>query len=128
MKISTFVPALLAVCATAAFAQDAATNNAQDPANARDDAAIPHTSPDFATSDTDKDGKLSISEAQTAFPDLTLSDANGDGFVNQSEVEAGLDGLEFSANGYSGGNAYISEGEYDLIVSQMESDDADSQN
>jgi hypothetical protein len=128
MKISTFAPALLAVFAAASFAQDAATNNSQDPANARDDAAIPHVSPDWATSDTDKDGKLSISEAETAFPDLDLSDANADGYVNQSEVEAGLDGLQFSANGYSGGNAYISEGEYDLIVSKMESADADSQN
>jgi hypothetical protein len=123
MKISTFAPALLAVFATASFAQDAPTST-QD---AGADAAA-HSSPDFATSDTDKDGKLSISEAQTAWPDLEITDSNADGFVNQSEVEAGMDGLEFSANGYSGGNAYISEGEYDLIVSQMESDATDSRN
>lgn len=116
MKISTFAPALLAVFATASFAQAPASEEA------------PYTSPDFATSDTDKDGKLSMSEAQAAFPDLELTDSNADGFVNQSEVEAGIEGLQFSANGYSGGNAYISEGEYDLIVSQMESEAADSQN
>jgi hypothetical protein len=117
MKISTFAPALLAVLATASFAQAPA------------DEAAPHAAPDFATSDTDKDGKLSISEAEAALPDLDLTDANADGYVNQSEVEAGIEGLQFSASGYSGGNAYISEGEYDLIVSQMDSaDDADAQN
>jgi hypothetical protein len=73
----------------------------------------------FTTADADKDGILSIAEAQKALPNLGLADKNADGFVNQSEVEEVLDGLKFSEKGYTGGSALVSEGEFELLVSTM---------
>lgn len=85
-----------------------------------DDSAASH--PDFASADTDKDGLLSIEEVNVAMPDLNITDENGDGFVNQSEVEVAISGLAFESEGYTGGSSLVSESEYDLIVSKLDTD------
>lgn len=92
--------------------------DAQDTAAA--EAGVPSGAhPDFASADTDKDGLLSVEEAQAAMPDLAITDENGDGFVNQSEVETAVNGLAFESEGYTGGSSLVSEAEYDLIVSKL---------
>lgn len=141
MKLTILAPAALLLLSGSVFAQDTAAGDAAaggiaDPAidspsttdyedSSDVTSADDGTPPDFATADADKDGLLSISEVQAAMPDLVIEDENGDGFVNQSEVEAAVTGLAFESEGYTGGSSLVSEAEYDLIVSHLDTDDAD---
>lgn len=109
MKLVTLIPAVFAVFAGAALAQDTGAANGD-------------SHPDFAAADTDKDGLLSISEMQAALPDVSITDENADGFVNQSEAESAVSGLAFESNGYTGGSSLVSESEYGLIVSSLDDD------
>ena len=74
---------------------------------------------DFATADTDQDGRLSIAELQVVMPDVTINDEDGDGYVSQGEAEAGISGLAFSSGDATGD---IGEEEYDEIVAMMDDD------
>ena len=121
MKMTTIAPtALLALCASTAFAQDSGQDRDNAPTAEFNAAATEAgTHPDFASADTDKDGLLSIAELQAAMPDVTINDENADGFVNQSEAESAIAGLAFETNGFTGGSSLVSEPEYGLIVSQL---------
>lgn len=70
----------------------------------------------FASADSDKDGKLSVSELQRVMPSVTITDADGDGYVSQAEAEAGIAGLAFEGGS---GSDDIGEEEYGQIVALM---------
>lgn len=58
-------------------------------------AALAQTASDFATVDADKDGAVTLTEAQVVWPALTedafkAADANADAKVDQAEYEAFL--------------------------------------
>jgi len=100
MKQFLSLPALLALTLVPAYAQEA---------------------PDFGSADTDRDGMLSVQEAQVAFPDLIIVDSNGDGMLNQDEVEAAVPGLTFSPDGAPAEEgATVGEAEYQRIVQAVE--------
>jgi hypothetical protein len=121
MKLVTLVPALFAVVAGAALAQDVGGASKAAPSRDRN---VDSTLPTFAIADADKDGLLSIAELQAALPDVEIKDENSDGFVNQSEAESAVAGLAFETNGYTGGSSLVSEPEYGLIVASLKDDDA----
>ena len=120
MKLVTLVPAVFAIVAGAASAQDAGGQAAPGKDYSADAAH-----PTFAIADTDRDGLLSIAELQAALPDVEINDENADGFVNQSEAESAVAGLAFESNGYTGGSSLVSEPEYGLIVASLEDEAAD---
>lgn len=70
----------------------AATGTAQSQANAQGAA---HAS--FATADTNKDGKLSVSELKIVMPGVMIKDEDSDGYVSQAEAEASIAGLSFTS-------------------------------
>lgn len=123
MKLKTFAPVALILFAGTAFAQDAekrakeagatprdqtntrvAQGTAQSQANAQGGA---HAS--FATADTNKDGKLSLSELKVVMPSIMITDTDSDGFVSQSEAQAAISGLaleDYEADGDIGADQY----------------------
>jgi hypothetical protein len=140
MKLTTLAPAALLLLAGGVFAQDAGDAAAGgiadstetesqldtgvdstlegDTAGADLDAsASAHA--DFATADSDADGKLSVAELQAVMPDVTITDSDADGYVSQSEAEASISGLAFDSGD---GSEAIDEADYDTILSALEDD------
>ena len=116
MKLKPLIPAVFAVAAVAAYAQQGRDVDAE-----RERASDAH--PDFAAADKDRDGLLSVSELQAALPDVRIKDANADGFVNQSEAEDAISDLAFQSNGFTGGSSLVSEPEYGLLVSTLDEEE-----
>lgn len=129
MKLTALAPAALLLIAGTAMAQDTTAPTDQSQSTFGGASTLGGDSPsygahaDFATADTDQDGRLSVAELQSVMPDVTIDDADGDGYVSQSEAEAGIQGLAFSSGDADGD---IGEEQYDEIVALMDSDDSGS--
>jgi len=74
---------------------------------------------EFSDVDSNGDGALSISEAETALADVSFEDMNGDGMLNPAEAEAAIEGLTiYTTEDKSTG--LITEAEYQLIVAALQ--------
>lgn len=74
------------------------------------------TAPDFQEVDTNSDGILNTTEANTALPALGLTDGNQDGVISKADVKKVLPDIEFEADDQSA----IGSSEYQQIVQVME--------
>lgn len=83
--------------------------------------------PEFTQADKDKDGKLSIEEAQAALPELEITDENGDGVVNLAEARKSVEGLQLPTSIQADEEtAPVGMNEYRLIVQAMERNGRDA--
>jgi hypothetical protein len=71
---------------------------------------------DFATADTNKDGKLNVSEFKVVMPSAMIKDSDNDGYVSQAEAEAAISGLAFTSGNDSDD---IDATDYREIVAMM---------
>lgn len=74
---------------------------------------------EFSEVDSDGDGALSISEAETALADVSIEDVNGDGMLNPAEAEAAIEGLTIYTT-EDKATGLITEAEYQLIVAALQ--------
>lgn len=84
--------------------------------------------PEFQEADKDKDGVLSVEEANEALPELEFADDNGDGLVNHAEAEKSIEGLVLPMQGQSEDKtrAPVGMAEYRMIVQVMETRSSDA--
>jgi hypothetical protein len=74
--------------------------------------------PDFSVIDKDKDGALSIMEAQLLFPSLTITDVEMDGLLSKKEAELALPGLVYSNDNHEDDTKLVGPEEYTLMAEQ----------
>lgn len=74
--------------------------------------------PEFAAIDKDKDGFLSIKEAQLLFPSLTITDVEMDGLLSTKEAETALPGLVYSNDSHEDDTKLVGPEEYTLMAEQ----------
>jgi hypothetical protein len=74
--------------------------------------------PEFATIDKDKDGFLSIKEAQLLFPSLTIADVVMDGLLSKREAELALPGLVYDNDNHEDDTQIVGPDEYLLMAEQ----------
>ena len=74
--------------------------------------------PEFAAIDKDKDGVLSITEAQLLFPSLEIVDVVMDGFLSMKEAKLALPGLVYNNDNHEDDNQLVGPEEYSLMAEQ----------
>jgi len=74
--------------------------------------------PAFSTIDKDKDGALSIMEAQLLFPSLTITDVEMDGLLSKKEAELALPGLVYSNDNHEDDTQLVGPDEYIQMAEQ----------
>ncbi len=74
--------------------------------------------PEFAVVDKDKDGVLSISEAQLLFPSLEIEDVVTDGLLSKKEAERAMPGLVYSDDNHEDDTKLVGADEYILMAEQ----------
>jgi hypothetical protein len=72
--------------------------------------------PAFNAIDKDKDGYLSIKEAQLLFPSLTITDVEMDGLLSKKEAELALPGLRYTNDNHEDDTKIVGPKEYILMA------------
>lgn len=85
--------------------------------------ALAEVPAEFSEVDSNGDGALSISEAETALADVSIEDMNGDGMLNPAEAEAAIEGLTIYTT-EDKATGLVTEAEYQLIVSAVQARDS----
>ena len=100
MKILTIQLCAVSIISAASFAQDKPVI------------------PEFSVIDKDKDGALSIMEAQLLFPSLTITDVEMDGLLSKNEAELALPGLVYTNDNHEDATKLVGPEEYTLMAEQ----------